>query len=342
MKHMHLVKAAALLLPALFAVSMTACGEKPDEPVVASTNTTLDYQALTTEATENNEENTTLWWEAVDPTVAPEEDPDVAPKPGNRTTTTKNSTRTTTKNNTITTTKTTTTKNPTTIPVTTTKRPSFTTIPDNISTTTARPTSAPSTASTASTASTTTKAPTTAPTTTVPIYPLALYVSPASANIAKGKPLQMLVSFAPSNTNQKGVIYRSSNTSVATVNSNTGVVTAVGEGQCVITVISTANPQLQDTCQITVAPIYVTNFNISTSAYSVRVGGLLNIDATPVPSDASNSVNWSASGTGTNPGAGTISQSGTFIGTVPGTVRITVMSNDSNHFSKFIDITVVA
>lgn len=59
------------------------------------------------------------------------------------------------------------------------------------------------------------------------------------------------LTYAPSNTNQKGVTYASSNTEVATV-SDTGVITAVSTGSATITVTSNSNSSVSTTINVVV------------------------------------------------------------------------------------------
>ena len=79
---------------------------------------------------------------------------------------------------------------------------------------------------------------------------------PASATLTKkGETLSLSYSILPSNATNQAVSFKSSNKSVATV-SNSGVVTAVGEGTATITV-TTADGSKTDTCVITVKIAHV-------------------------------------------------------------------------------------
>ena len=75
-------------------------------------------------------------------------------------------------------------------------------------------------------------------------------VAPTTATITEGATQQLTVTVAPSGAPQ-GVVWVSSDTEVATVNS-TGLVTAVAAGECDITVTSTSDPTKSATCEVTV------------------------------------------------------------------------------------------
>jgi hypothetical protein len=63
----------------------------------------------------------------------------------------------------------------------------------------------------------------------------------------------LTVSYIPSDTtDEKGVTWASSNPTVASVDSSSGVVTAVAAGTATITATSTVNAAIDDTCAVTV------------------------------------------------------------------------------------------
>ena len=85
-------------------------------------------------------------------------------------------------------------------------------------------------------------------TTDIPITGLTLNKSNTTVNVDSNDILT--VSYTPTNTTQRGVEWSSSDTSKATVID--GVVTGVGEGNCVITVTSTHNSSLKATCNVNI------------------------------------------------------------------------------------------
>ncbi len=78
-----------------------------------------------------------------------------------------------------------------------------------------------------------------------------------SASVTEGNTLTLSATLAPSNATNRGVIWSSSDTSVATVSG--GVVTAIAEGNCTITATAAADNTVYATCAITVTEIVRTN-----------------------------------------------------------------------------------
>ncbi len=100
-------------------------------------------------------------------------------------------------------------------------------------------------------------------------------VSPTSATIVIGGSQQLTAMVAPSNATNKAVNWSSSNTSIATVNSN-GVVTVVAPGSATITV-TTQNGNYTATSAITVpSTSYSENFNDNTAQGWVVLNGTWN------------------------------------------------------------------
>ena len=85
-------------------------------------------------------------------------------------------------------------------------------------------------------------------TTPIPITGLTLNKSNTTVNVNSTDTLT--VSYTPTNTTQRGVKWSSSDPSKATVID--GVVTGVGEGNCVITVTSAHNSSLKATCNVNI------------------------------------------------------------------------------------------
>ena len=82
----------------------------------------------------------------------------------------------------------------------------------------------------------------------VPITGLSLDKSNITVNVGSND--RLTVTYIPSNTNQRGVIWSSSDTSKATVTD--GVITGVSNGDCTITAKSTVNSNIVATCNVTV------------------------------------------------------------------------------------------
>ena len=78
-----------------------------------------------------------------------------------------------------------------------------------------------------------------------------LSLNKRSTSLAKGKTVTLKAQICPANANQKGIVWTTSDSSVAKVNSK-GKVTAVSAGSCIITAAAKENPALQAACEITV------------------------------------------------------------------------------------------
>ena len=75
----------------------------------------------------------------------------------------------------------------------------------------------------------------------------------SSISIAQGNTSTLTVSYTPETTTQTDIIWETSNDAIATVNN--GLVTAVGQGSCVITAKVSANTSITATCSVTVIGI---------------------------------------------------------------------------------------
>lgn len=116
-------------------------------------------------------------------------------------------------------------------------------------------------------------------------------VTPTSTTLNKGETVQLKTSIEPDNATNKSVTYKSSNTSVASVNTS-GKVTAISAGSAVITVISNENAK-SATSTITVNKTLANSLSLSESNVSISVGESKTITATILPSDVDNtSVSW--------------------------------------------------
>ena len=109
----------------------------------------------------------------------------------------------------------------------------------------------------------------------------------------KGKSSALSVIFSPANATNRSVFWSSSNTGVATVDTN-GNVTAKGAGTAVITV-RTADGNKTASCKITVK-VPVTEVKLSENKVSLGVGKNASLTAQIIPSDATNNkVVWKSS-----------------------------------------------
>gem|GEM_PF-480624 len=93
-----------------------------------------------------------------------------------------------------------------------------------------------------------------------------------SVELGYGQKLQLNVTFSPSNAPEKGVVWTSSDVSVASV-SQSGLITAIARGDCIITATST-DSQVNSSCSVTVGEPQPLDLGLSVK------WGYLNVGAT--------------------------------------------------------------
>ncbi len=138
----------------------------------------------------------------------------------------------------------------------------------------------------------------------------------------------------PSNATDTTVSWKSSNSTVASVDSY-GKVTCKAPGSAVITCTSNSAPSVKATCSVSVTQA-VTSITVTGSS-TMEVGDTQTLSATVYPSNASNkSVTWSSS----NTSVVTVSSYGYVTAKASGTAYITCKAADGNGASKTYYITV--
>jgi len=113
-------------------------------------------------------------------------------------------------------------------------------------------------------------------------------MAPKALNLKVGETGTVTGTVAPSDATDKTVTYSSSNTSVATVDASTGLVTAVAKGTATITVTTTDGGKT-DTCAVTVAPADVVPAAADSKVVGNATTGLKDADGKSVTIDASRS-----------------------------------------------------
>jgi uncharacterized protein YjdB len=149
-------------------------------------------------------------------------------------------------------------------------------------------------------------------------------VSPASTTVGVNKSTTLTAVIEPSTAINKSVTWKSSNTSVATVNSM-GVVTGVSVGTATITV-TTVDQGLTATSEISVEiPVPVTGVNVAPSNATLFVGTTTTLIPTILPANATDkAVTWKSS----NTAVATVNASGVVTGIALGNATITVTTVD--------------
>jgi hypothetical protein len=142
--------------------------------------------------------------------------------------------------------------------------------------------------------------------------------------------IDMVVSFTPSDAQNKALTWVSSDPTVATVDGN-GKVTPLASGITQIRAYSTAAPDVtSETLTVTVLS-HVQSVTLDKENFSVQVGSAYSILAVVMPLDANNkNVSWSSS----DPDIATVTEDGlsaTVTGVTVGTATITVTTVEGNY-----------
>ena len=133
-------------------------------------------------------------------------------------------------------------------------------------------------------------------------------VYPSSVSIEKGKWYHgAKATVSPSNASCCGVVWSSSNTSVATVNKNSGYIYAVSAGTAKIYATATDGSKKNDYITVTVTSstpstpsrpqnVFVTSVSVEPSSMTMDVGDSEYLSATVQPANATNKcVGWHSS-----------------------------------------------
>lgn len=173
-----------------------------------------------------------------------------------------------------------------------------------------------------------------------PVYPTSISLEAGSTSVAIGGTTSIEVSYSPSSTNVKNVIFSSNTTSVATVSSE-GIITGVSAGNARITATAEAANSGTVTAyvDITVTAIAVSGVSVSPTSASIAVGGTQQLTATVSPSNATNkNVTWESDTTS----VATVSSAGLVTAVAAGTATITVKSAADSTKKATCTITVTA
>jgi|GEM_PF-1794338 len=157
---------------------------------------------------------------------------------------------------------------------------------------------------------------------TVPVTDVALNKS--TLTLVEGTNETLIATINPDNANNQNVSWASSNEAVATVNG--GLVTAIAEGETVITV-TTEDGGKTATCAVTVerAPIPVTSVALNKTTLTMSIGDTDTLIATVNPDDADNkNVSW----TSNNEAVATVDANGLVTAIANGNATITVTTED--------------
>jgi len=159
-------------------------------------------------------------------------------------------------------------------------------------------------------------------------------LSKTTLSLTEGDSSKLTATVKPSDAANKEITWSSSNTSVATVDTN-GNVKAIKAGTATITV-TTKDGNYTATCKVTVTAkqvepdpiVSVTGVTLNKSSLNLTEGDSSKLTATVKPSDAANKeVTWKSS----NTSVATVDTNGNVKAIKAGTATITVTTKDGNH-----------
>ncbi|MRI00429.1 T9SS type A sorting domain-containing protein [Kriegella sp. EG-1] len=171
-----------------------------------------------------------------------------------------------------------------------------------------------------------------------PISVTGITVDPTSASIQVDETTTIQAIIAPTNATNKSVTWTSSDTSIATVNTN-GVVRGIATGDATITA-TTTDGGFSATAQLTISakPISVTGITVDPTSASIQVDETTTIQAIIAPTNATNkSVTWTSSDTS----IATVNTNGVVRGIAAGDATITATTTDGD-FSATAQLTISA
>ena len=146
-------------------------------------------------------------------------------------------------------------------------------------------------------------------------------MNPTSETIKVDETFTIVATVSPSNAGNKKVTWKSSNTSVATVDTN-GKVTGIKAGTSTIT-CTTADGGKTATCSVKIeaaADILPTSVTLNPTSKTVKVGEIFTVTPTVLPSNATNkNVTWKSS----NTSVATVDSNGKITGVKAGTSTVT-------------------
>ncbi len=194
-----------------------------------------------------------------------------------------------------------------------------------------------STTTATTTATTTTVTPVTT-TTTSSIDVEEIKFGDSEVTLEAGTSYVPVLAISPLNATDKTLLWVSSNNSVATV-SEKGVITAVSEGICYVTVSSASNPAVMAVAIINVtnSTSTVTEIKLSKYEMTLSIGSSDLSWVTMLPAEAENKEEfWTSS----DPAVATVDEMGWVYGVGKGECIVTVYSMDNHNVKAEIKVTV--
>jgi uncharacterized protein YjdB len=157
-----------------------------------------------------------------------------------------------------------------------------------------------------------------------------------NASISVNDSLSLTATVSPSNAANKTVSWKSSDSSVASVDAN-GKVTAKKVGTATITV-TTEDGGYTASCKVSVVPAAVSSVSLDQTNASVNVNGTVTLKATISPSNAADqTIIWNSS----NTNVATVSSSGVVTGKAAGSAIISATTTNGKSASCTITVNAI-
>lgn len=146
---------------------------------------------------------------------------------------------------------------------------------------------------------------------------------------------RLVASVKPDNATNRSVNWKSSNTSVVTVDSE-GNLTPKAEGTATVTVTSADNSSISASCQVRVLKALIKSVAFDRSSLALRVRDTATLKATVTPAASAANVAWSSS----NTAVATVSSTGIITAVAPGNAVITLATTDGTGLKAECAVTV--
>ncbi len=183
-----------------------------------------------------------------------------------------------------------------------------------------------------------------APEEVIAITGIELSSSTGLSMVPCGAKLPLTATLTPANTTQTGIVWESSDTSIATVSG--GVVTGVAAGSATITATSSVNSEITDTFTVTVEQVDVDLESVAiyvageeASAANMYEGDFLQLASVLTPANTTqHGISWSSN----NASVATVNSDGLVTAVKAGTATITLQPTDNSSVSPATIIITVA
>ena len=158
-----------------------------------------------------------------------------------------------------------------------------------------------------------------------------------NVKVKVGGESRLTATVLPSTAVNKEIVWKSNNTSIATIDSN-GTLKAISAGTTTIEAISKENLNIKGSCTVIVENIEVTDIIISNTSVTLKKGASTTITASAQPENATiRTLTW----TSNNSSIASANNDGKITASSVGTATITVKSNSNQNVYKKITVEVI-